>query len=248
MKYLGVCLGAIVVVAACSGGSDGSDGSDGSGGSGANAGQGTTASSVTLGSACAIAEDCASPLICHHDEQDHVADGQCTYPCVNTPDCAPVGTNASCIGAHICVAKCSSNADCPARTRCGDEGWCERAGPGSGKPTCSGTATPCAKLSSSQCDTIYGCTSTGSCTGTPGPCGAITDVLGCAKQQGCSWTAGACTGSASPCSSVEYDFECRDDLGCTWTSGCTGASANPDCSEISATLCEFTPGCALMDQ
>ena len=202
--------------------------------------------SAAIGTACETGLDCSTTLECHVDPVQHIADGQCTAPCHASEDCRTFGAHTMCIGARICVATCADDTDCPARTRCGDAGWCERTGPGSGRQSCSGMPTPCAMLPSAQCSTVDGCRDTSSCSGTSFDCSSLTDIKSCVVQQGCDWSfsTNTCGGAAEACSALQYDFECRDQRGCTWTSACSG-TGSPDCSSKSPALCDLTPGCAL---
>src|SRR5947207_5082114 len=134
-KYVSASISFFVVFAGCSGGADEQDLS-----------QGMNASRASLGIACDTISDCGEGLSCHVDGTTFIVDGQCTASCRQDSDCSPYGTHVMCIGAGLCVATCSADSECPARTRCGEAGWCERTGPGSGKPYCSGTATPCGSL------------------------------------------------------------------------------------------------------
>jgi hypothetical protein len=200
---------------------------------------------VALGTACETNFDCSTSLGCRVDRVEHIADGQCTAPCSEDEDCSTFGARSMCIGAGICVAKCSSDGDCPPRTRCGDTGWCERAGAGSGRASCSGTPTPCAMLTGTECSTADGCRDSSSCSGIASDCGSLADLRSCIGQLGCTWSASnTCSGTAKACSAMTFGLQCNDQRGCTWTSTCSGTAAT-DCSTKSPALCDFTPGCVL---
>jgi hypothetical protein len=99
-----------------------------------------------------------------------------------------------------------------------------------------------------RCKLQCGCQDTSTCTGVAADCGSLTDLVGCTLQSGCEWSSvdRRCTGSASACSSLRLDLACQDQRGCTWSEGCSGQVGTSDCTKISATFCDFTHGCTLM--
>lgn len=195
---------------------------------------------------CALDSDCASPLGCHFDTMDYIADQQCTIPCNENDDCtATLGKSSFCIGTHVCVHACQSDADCVSKTHCNDNGWCERGGPGSGLPYCAGTATPCSALSDLDCIGSQGCKSNAACTGLPHSCYSQYDSYSCSSIRGCYWSTytKSCSGSAWSCSSQSGSLSCAYQPGCFWTGGCTGI---PDsCEKQFVSLCTNQPGCSL---
>jgi hypothetical protein len=84
--------------------------------------------------------------------------------------------------------------------------------------TCSGVATDCSLLTSSQCITQSGCTpGASSCTGFPDLCSSQIDEFLCKQQDGCSWTPGTCSGTPEPCSSQPSESLCNLQPGCVWS-------------------------------
>ncbi|HWZ91893.1 MAG TPA: hypothetical protein VNW92_23680 [Polyangiaceae bacterium] len=221
-------------------------------GGGGMAGTGGSVGSTTLPPArgvstpCSLDTDCASPLSCHFDTTDYIADQQCTKTCNSDDECtSTLGKDSFCIGAQVCVHACKSDADCVAKTHCNDSGWCERGGPGSGIPYCAGTPTPCSLLSDLQCLGSEGCTDNAACSGVPSSCYSQFDSYSCSSLHGCYWSTYSmdCTGSAESCSSQFGSLSCADQRGCYWTGGCTGVAAS--CEKQFVSLCTNQPGCSL---
>lgn len=159
-----------------------------SGGSGGGAG-GSSSGTLNggLGQVCDADSQCAAELYCNVDTQDWILHRQCSTYCDSSDECkAKFGSHTSCIGANLCVSDCLDDSDCPPNTHCGDFGWCEHTGPGSGVPECTGTPTPCSLLDSTQC-IVSGCDWNTSCSGTPteSSCQGIHANL-CEYTAGCS--------------------------------------------------------------
>lgn len=250
------------VISAGSGGAGGAGGRGGAGqGGSANGGSnggraggptsvggsggGSTNTVNILGTACESDGDCSGPLSCHHST-DYIADRQCASSCDSNEQCtAKFGADSMCIGAHICVRTCTASTVCPAKSRCNDNGWCERSGPGSGVPYCSGFPTPCSLLSSLQCIGAYGCKDDSHCAGVASSCYSQFDSYSCSSQDGCYWSTSSksCSGSARSCSSMLGSGTCALQDGCYWTGGCTGTPEA--CEEQYQTLCTNQPGCTL---
>lgn len=168
--------GAVVVVAvvACS-----------SGGGGGGSSLGTLNGGI--GQTCNTDSACPGDTQCNIDESDWIMHHQCTSYCDSSDECqAKFGPHTSCIGANLCVSDCLDDSDCPPKTRCGDFGWCEFTGPGSGVPKCTGSPTPCALLGASECG-VSGCQWGTYCYGTPteSSCEGIFASL-CEYTAGCS--------------------------------------------------------------
>lgn len=199
-----------------------------------------------IGSACDTSAECGDSTGCRVDTDQHILDGQCTRLCKTNIDCSFRQANSKCLNAGVCVATCTTDLDCPARTQCNDQGWCQRTGPGSGKPSCAGTPTPCALLSGIAC-VDAGCRRIQSCTGLPTPCSSIQRLATCFGQQGCSAaaTSGECTGTAATCSSFDFDLDCEAQQGCSWFDECGGAPSVTDCARRPPAVCNLTPGCQL---
>ena len=224
----------------------GGTGGVGAAGHGGSGGTSTQPPSMGVGAPCSQSADCASPLSCHFDTEDYIADMQCTVPCTADSTCTNLfGSSSFCIGANVCVRKCSTDLDCAAKTHCNLSGWCERSGQGSGVPYCGGSATPCSLLSSSQCIAAEGCVDDSACTGIATGCYSLFDSYSCSSQQGCYWStySNSCSGSAFPCSLSAGSLSCAFQQGCFWTGGCTGVATS--CSSEPVSLCTSQPGCTV---
>jgi len=225
----------------------------GAGGSMLGAGGGTpgtdnTAKTGGVGKPCDSTADCTAPLTCHQDTSTYIGDQQCSTSCNSDADCTSLFSQYSmCIGAHICVTKCIVDSDCPAKTRCIDAGWCERTGPGSGIPYCTGSPTPCSLLTETQCFGSLGCTSNlGTCGGLADDCYAQFDDVSCYGVSGCFWdsSSSTCSGSADPCSLMAGQGSCTLQPGCYWTPGsCTGVAET--CDSVPVSLCTAQTGCTV---
>jgi len=236
------------------GGSSGSSGSAGkpatAGSSGMHAGGsggsgGSPPLTVGLGAPCSSVTDCPASQSCRYDTADYIAHMQCTASCNANSDCAQFGSDSFCIGAHICVHRCQSDADCVAKTHCNTSGWCERSGPGSGVPYCGGVATSCALLSGLSCTSASGCTDDSRCAGVSSSCYSQFDSYSCTSQDGCYWstTSKSCSGSSRPCSYYSGQLSCALQEGCYWTGGCTGVPRA--CEDQFVSLCTNQPGCTV---
>ena len=200
-------------------------GNAGSSASTAGAGAGLPPPAKGLGTACATDADCTAPLACRFDTVDYTADMQCTEPCQSDDACTTAfGKNSLCIGANICVHACTTDADCSAKTHCNIDGWCERTGPGSGVPYCTGAATPCAGQSDSACILSSGCTDNAKCSGLAEDCFDQFDDFSCTGLGGCFWdsVSMSCSGEAQTCDEMFDQLSCSLQIGCTWSGGCTG--------------------------
>jgi len=199
-----------------------------------------------VSSPCETSDDCASGLTCHLSPDDYVAHKQCSKYCASEEECtSTLGADSFCIGGHICVHACKSNADCVARTHCNANGWCERSGPGSGVPYCTGSATPCSLLTDLTCISARGCSDDSRCSGSPSSCYSRYDSYSCTNQDGCYWSTSSksCSGSAHSCSGYSGEFSCETQEGCRWTGGCTGIPNS--CASQYPSLCNTQPGCFL---
>jgi len=86
---------------------------------------------------------------------------------------------------------------------------------------CLGTATPCEKLSPTECESQEGCNIINPfCTGTPAlvtPCENYGNYDDCIQNSGCIWNDGdACEGSPSPLCSDYIDRLSCEARGCLW--------------------------------
>lgn len=213
--------------------------------SGSGGGSGTVNGGI--GKICAADTDCPSGLGCRVDTQEWISHHQCTTACSTDADCtAQYGSHTECIGAGVCVSKCLDDSDCPAGTVCNENGWCGNTGPGSGVPKCSGSPTPCELLDSTQCIGALGC-SGGGCSGSGPSCYSQYSSYSCSAIQGCYWSSSSssCSGSAFPCDLNSTSASCTGESGCYW-SGCSGVQAS--CESNPASLCQYSPGCALVPQ
>lgn len=116
---------------------------------------------------------------------------------------------------------------------------------GGGSGDCTGVATPCSLLSSTQCSSALGCISDGDCNGVATSCYSLFDSFSCESQQGCYWsfTTDDCSGVSSSCFSQFSSFSCASQQGCYWSDGCSGAASS--CSSLGAASCTLQPGCRL---
>ncbi len=229
---------------ASTGGVSGAAGTAGTAGSG---GAAVVLPGSGVGQPCETADDCAQGLVCNIDAIDYVVHKQCTAACASTEQCTGMfGDDTMCIGAELCTLTCLADTDCPELTVCNDFGWCERSGPGSGVPYCSGSATPCSLLGESECTLALGCTDDSECSGVASSCYSQFSSYSCTSQEGCYWSTytDSCSGSASSCYSQFSELSCALQEGCYWSSDCTG-TATP-CDTLLPALCEGQPGCVLM--
>lgn len=201
-------------------------------------------SATNLGLPCDADSDCGSGLKCHTDYLDYVSHGQCTLDCDRSDACDAISLGSFCIGAHVCVRPCDSNADCVDKTRCIDAGWCERTGPGSGVPYCAGTVQSCASRSSITCITDLGCFDDSHCDGVATQCSLITTSSRCTLQPGCTWSSASsfCSGTAT-CTGKDNDYSCNSVEGCSWSDRCLGSAS--ECSHTPVSSCSLQPGCSL---
>lgn len=201
-----------------------------------------------VGRPCEADSDCPSELRCNVDLENYVGHGQCTDRCWSTEECESAhGEVTMCIGANICVAQCIRASDCPEKTRCSTNGWCERAGEGSGNPYCVGTPLSCGLLTPSDCGRALGCHSAGGCGGMQLSCGSMYDSYSCESQGGCYWSSSTrlCDGTAMDCSYYVTDYDCRSQEGCYFDESCTGTLVYDNCEELSVSACVAAPGCKL---
>lgn len=201
-----------------------------------------------LGKPCESDTDCAAPLLCRFDPTDYIAHKQCAYPCAAESDCtSKFGEYSMCIGANICVTKCIVQSDCPAKTQCITSDWCERTGPGSGVPYCTGSALPCGGRTETECFASLGCNENfGTCSGIVESCFSQFSSYGCYSILGCSWDSStqSCYGSAESCDLMAGEATCGLQPGCSWAPG--SCSGTPEaCDQVPAALCSESPGCTL---
>ncbi len=161
-----------------------------------------TAGCAKSGSNCLGSLDCslyADQNSCEDCGQCHWLGGgsSCTgtpTPCGNFVDQPSCQTQAGCSWSSY---TCQNNSSCSAASS-GQCNKCDTAGCVKSGPNCSGSLdclvytdqTSCQKCS--QCTWLIG---SGSCLGTPTPCGSFVDQPTCQAQVGCSWNAG---GSYAP--------------------------------------------------
>lgn len=196
-----------------------------------------------FGKPCETSADCPSGLFCNMDS-DYLAHKQCTMSCDDSPACDAAEKGAFCIGKHVCVHACETDADCGPKTICGSAGWCERTGPGSGVPYCAGIATPCALLDDLTCTSSSGCRDDSRCGGVAESCYSQFDSFSCNDVDGCYWSSNSCSGSSHACSSISLRYSCTDQPGCRWNQDCTGTARS--CDQIFTALCSTQPGCSLV--
>ncbi len=232
----------------------GSVGSGGVSSGGGSAGAGGTGPAPEpyggIGKACETSSECADGLHCNFDYEYYTSHGQCTADCDSSEECeAEFGEDTMCIGAHLCTAECDRDEDCPALARCGEYGWCERMGPGSGSPYCSGSPTPCSLLSTYECTGQAGCRVDGDCSGTPSSCYYQSSSYSCNSVDGCYWStySNSCSGTSTGCYSYASSYSCVGQTGCYWNDDCTGVPSTYTCTDIHPALCDNTPGCTLID-
>lgn len=203
----------------------------------------------SLGTPCDVNSDCQAPLFCNVDDVDYIGHKQCTITCSGSETCTTsFGNDSFCVGAGFCVRSCTEDSDCPSLTRCGGGAWCDRGGPGSGVPTCTGYATSCALLGGTSCLTAFGCKDASRCSGISSSCYSKYSSYTCSSQEGCYWSAvtSNCSGSSSSCSTMLSSLSCTYQDGCSWLSNCTGV---PDaCDTFPPSLCENQPGCYLLTE
>lgn len=218
-------------------------GGSGVGGSGVAIGGSGPAAANEIGKPCETSEDCADGLSCHSDP-DYISHKQCTTFCGDEETCLAIEANSFCIGAMVCVHACTTDADCPTKTLCGDSGWCERTGPGSGVPHCGGFATPCGLLGEFECTGAWGCSDDSECNGVASSCYSQFSSFDCNSQDGCYWSSSSdnCSGSAHSCSSYSFSSGCDSQDGCYWSARCTGTPR--ECEKVPVTLCSSQPGCS----
>jgi hypothetical protein len=227
------------------GGSNAVGGSSHGGGSVGTAGGSTQPGAIRIGKACETSGDCPSGQSCHMDA-DFISDKQCTLGCEDEAPCKALEQDSFCIGAHVCVHACNSDADCGPKTRCGKAGWCERSGPGSGEPYCGGVATPCSLLSGSSCTLALGCHDDSDCSGVSASCYSQFTSYACNALDGCYWSSSSksCSGSSHSCFSYSFDFECQAQDGCNWHESCSGSPSR--CEDTPVSLCTQQPGCTVL--
>jgi len=215
----------------------------GSGGSGSGGGSAKPLSKI--GKPCETSADCPSGLNCRMDT-DFIAHKQCTLSCNDDPTCEAAEAGSFCIGANVCVHACATNADCGPKTRCGSAGWCERTGPGSGVPYCSGFATPCSLLTDLTCTLAPGCQDDSECSGFVESCYSQFDSFSCNDLDGCFWSSvsKSCSGSAKSCTSYFLRSSCEFQPGCSWRERCSGTPRS--CDDTLSALCSNQPGCSLV--
>jgi hypothetical protein len=225
------------------GGKSGQGGSANSGGAGPGTG-GSGGRPAIVGKPCEASTDCPNGLSCHTDT-DYISHLQCTTSCDSNDTCEAIQAGSFCIGANVCVRECTSDADCDPKTRCGDAGWCERTGPGSGVPYCGGFATPCALLTELTCLSSFGCQDDSQCRGVAESCYSQISSFACNSQDGCFWSSSSddCSGAARSCSSYSYSSGCDSQEGCYYSASCTGTPQ--DCEDTPVSLCSAQPGCTL---
>ncbi len=214
-----------------------------------NTPENTTGSASGIGTACDVDADCESGQFCNLDSTSYLFHRQCSDSCASSEACAEsYGEKSHCTGGNLCVASCTTDAECPEQTVCGDFGACERSGPASGNPYCSGSPTPCSLLSDSDCYSQLGCSPDGTCSGVADSCYLKSTSYSCERLEGCRWSSASdsCSGVADSCSSIDRSFDCQTQDGCSWNEKCGGSPLDAACADIFLFRCEDTPGCTLV--
>ena len=202
-----------------------------------------------VGEPCTSSAECVGPLGCYSDNFRYVGHRQCTLPCAANSECeTSFGASTLCTREGFCARRCVSDDDCPALTLCNDTRWCQRGGPGSGIPHCSGSGTPCAALTQTSCQFAEGCYDTGDCLGAVRSCALQHNSFDCNEQQGCYWNSvsGTCAGTAFSCSTYYDSVGCGQQAGCYWSHSCSGVATQ--CSSLPLSLCDAQPGCLTVPQ
>lgn len=236
----------IVALAGCSsddgGSANGSDGDENKSNPTANGASG-------IGAACDVDADCQSGQFCNLDSTDYLFHRQCSDTCFSSEACSDsYGENSHCTGGNLCVASCTTDADCPELTICGDFGACERSGPESGNPYCAGSPTPCSLLSGTECYGQLGCLPDGNCSGLAASCYSQSSSYSCESLEGCRWSSFSndCSGVSDSCSTLDSSFDCKTQEGCSWSETCAGSPVDGACEDVFLFRCEDTPGCTLI--
>ena len=203
-----------------------------------------------LGAICGNSTDCTNGLTCHIDTLNYVAHELCTQSCISDLDCSSkFGSNAVCVGSSVCANHCDTDSDCVSGTVCNGYSWCERGGPDSGVPMCTGTLGSCVAAADEVTCANTGCQWDGRCAGVALSCVSLSEGL-CNAQSGCAWNSStsSCSGVASTCSLEVASSLCTAQSGCTWSGSCAGVSLYGNCSDVDRDACRNVPGCSLTIQ
>jgi hypothetical protein len=108
---------------------------------------------------------------------------------------------------------------------------------------CTGVATPCSLLATSQCAVAQGCRMDGTCEGFAESCSSQFYSSTCYGVQGCYWSSYSmyCSGSSRSCSLFSGSSTCIGQPGCRWEESCGGVVT--PCSLLSEFQCDNQPGC-----
>jgi hypothetical protein len=218
--------------------------------SASDAGSGATTSKGAgggIGQICETNRDCPDGLMCREDATGYVAHHQCSRSCQSADECTGFAEGTMCIGAEVCTLRCRTDGDCPSKTHCIAAGWCKREGKGSGVPSCGGVSGSCFGRSAENCLIGLGCNYQSSrCSGLSESCFSQYSSIACDDVKGCTWSSSTstCSGSSWSCGTLFSSFECSDQPGCSFgAESCSGVPTA--CSELSAGVCAFQPGCSL---
>jgi hypothetical protein len=182
------------------------------------------------------------------DNTQYSAYQLCSAWCKDDADCmARFGANTLCAPGSVCLKTCHTNNDCISGTICNSKGYCERGGPGSGVPLCTGTLGSCAEQVTSPPCRDLGCQWSGGCVGTADQCSANYTMAKCLALRGCSWNTNipACIGASYLCGNLGSESDCQEQAGCSWTGTCSGTSQPKQCSDINQFYCPEYAGCSL---
>lgn len=203
-----------------------------------------------VGQPCEVLGDCRAGLTCHDDKTTFRSHRQCTDTCASESECnLAYGASTTCLSTGVCAAECIVDQDCPPDSLCNSEGWCSRTGPGTGNPSCGGTATACSTMGGTTCNaTPFGCTrvETDSCKGEAiDNCSTHFTFSPC-DDQGCIWNVNTMQCSGPPqwaCSELPPHI-CENILNCyvKTTVSCEGTA--PACVAVPLDMCDEQPGCS----
>lgn len=201
-----------------------------------------------VGQICDTADDCVSDLVCHSDKTTFRSHRQCTDACTKDETCTLLyGADTKCLATGVCVAECSEDADCPNGTICNVEGWCSRAGSGTGNPYCAGTPPACSSLGIQSCQGVIGClwewAARKTCQNRPEQkCREFTTWSKC-YYSSCNWDERRYWCREPDCSAITLSGYCAQNQWCQWADdyGCAGTGVT--CGRFPLDLCTAQPGC-----
>jgi hypothetical protein len=217
-----------------------------------------------LGRLCTTSSDCASDSICQSDKVDYIADGLCTSSCTSDSDCsARYGAPSVCLDTHVCAVACSNDSSkcprgtvCTTRTKCLSSTvcttyvWCQRGGPGSGVPICTGTVASCSTITREDQCGAASCGWSGNCFDAQVPCQTYSNVDDC-NNHGCKWYSSDNTCSVyDACSKKTTQSSCTNPfMNCQWSAQCIGDNSYIDgCGAYTVSRCTSVLGCQVTPQ